>query len=381
MDIPTHDPRCGDVFVYEPEEAPSLDLRPALDRAMGAIDALQSALPPEQKRVVLIGEWHNRPAHLAFEQALIARLHRDAANDNRSIAVGLEVPHDMLWRDHPETCLPDRRAFKAARRVPAAACDRDGAKGLCVYLTKTELRTFAPQSHVARGAMLQRNGISVRFNDAAPTWAGQIDRFDPVNAAILDRVAPLRPSLIDRFLYAAFRLSPSPPPPSPEWMAQRNHVIAANAMAHFHDSGAHTYIQICGSAHLFDDYPTSLTSLFRKAGCGVVALRLRGPEGAFEEPSPPDAPGFTALELKAPTHAIPAGHALDYPPLAPALEIPYLRAVAEASGGEPWLPENFEAVAEAAHARVRDHLGVWIAEACALTRNRALKASAAPGLP
>jgi hypothetical protein len=242
--------------------ADPMDLRPALD-------GLEAMIRERARRgpvVVLLGEDHRMPTHVALPQALMTRLMGGASP--LSLACGMEYPHNFL-----ENILEQGygHAIPPALRGQIAAADGDGQKLARAFRAKVT-PDFAPVTYRNLVKFCRVSGISLRFNDAALN-NGYLDHRDEVTRAMLPTQAQKNG---DDKIENAKSLG----------VAIRNRIIAAHIITHLRDTGAEVYIQSCGADHLFGDrrsgiekleYNDSLSALFTAAAIDAFAVLPTGP--------------------------------------------------------------------------------------------------------
>ena len=248
------------------------DLRPAVDALLENIAQAARTLPASKPLVVLVGESHNMPSHIALQYMLADRLKQAGVK----FACGAELPHnfsskylsDML--DIPLT---------PAEHARVSAADTDGQWSIATRLA--DRPDFAPASAHTLLSLYRRTGITARFNDASFGGARMLlDEADPLTGALIERHAP------DRKGTKIFVTEPL-------GIELRNRAMVHNMLAHIAQTGVPLYIMPCGRNHIFGNvdteatYEGSLAALLKEAGAAVLPV-YHLDEGEIP-PFPPEA--------------------------------------------------------------------------------------------
>lgn len=238
------------------------DLRPALDAVQAEIERRTQG---GRKLVVLMGERHDAPAHVALRQSVIERL----LTSSSPIACGLEREHDLL-----AVIIEGAFQHPLAEGLRDALCalDRDGQNLLKAY--KVAMR--AVESPVTDKNFMNfclAEEVSMRVNDVAMSRAlapgGERRRcLDTTAPAMQDIIRSHAPALQGQDVTFV----------SAEGVHLRNRLIVERVLEHMNDSGAQVYVQSCGNSHIYGDrfghkpFAQSLSALFNQAGMDVLPV-------------------------------------------------------------------------------------------------------------
>lgn len=238
-----------------------MDIRPAVETILRAIDEKRATLPEGQTLVVPVGESHARPTH----SSIFTLLAKEMKERGDNFVVSLEQDHDK-WKTrlektigiHPKH-IPDRSVHEV---------DPYGRDSLLTLLTYINV-TNAPFSHDNLLEFLYQNDIKTIFSDAAAT-GGRILRLDLRDS--LTRHATLKylheSSLLDKMRFA-FK-TPFLSYTSPGAMAIRNDIMKTLTLEYARKNQAPIALLHCGRGHIFgnaqekDPYAVSLDALFRQ---------------------------------------------------------------------------------------------------------------------
>jgi len=225
--------------------ADPFDLRPVVKKIMDMENMILDRLPPDQKLVILVGEYHMNMTHILLIQAVI-QAHKQVPH---RFALGLELPHDNI--DFIDVLMETETLTNEKPHI-----------------------INAMDSYNALFKFCRTQEIDVRFNDLARTDDFRMDADDEMTANIIRKhglprdVSPHECPIDTRTILG---------------MKLRNIGIVENAISHIKKSDARIYIQHCGENHVFgsklrlENYPyeESLTSLFHQHGFAVLAVSLK----------------------------------------------------------------------------------------------------------
>lgn len=238
------------------------DLRPALDVIQTEIERRTQGGRP---LVVLMGERHDAPAHIALRQSVIERL----LTSSSPIACGLEREHDLLGAIVESTF---QYPLTGELRDALDVLDPDGQNMLKAYkATRKAVESPVMDKNFISFCLAEE--VSVRANDAAASWALApggvskrcLDMADLATCKILQRHAPALQGKDVTFISA-------------EGVYLRNRLIVERVLGHMNDSGAQVYVQSCGNSHIYGDkfghkhFVQSLSALFNQAGMDVLPV-------------------------------------------------------------------------------------------------------------
>lgn len=260
-----------------------LDPRPAAEGILSAIDERRAELDPGQPLVVLMGESHDYPTHLALQRLVMGELH--ARGERLTIA---EEFYHNYWSQTAaigmERAVPDGLCSAPGYRV-----DPTGLANLSAYLGHC-CPNYAPFSQWSKKAELYgwiaadvRQGkdpqIGFLFNDAARDVSDIYCLLlqDLLTGAAIKSVSRRRPEWKE-VLKKYENIDPS----SVAGMAIRNEVMAAAALDYAKKRGDPLILQMTGFAHLLGDieqgfaFPDSLSAAFARAGAAVLTVLSTG---------------------------------------------------------------------------------------------------------
>lgn len=234
-----------------------LDLRPAVDITLKAIDDRLATLPEGTPLVVLVGENHDTPAHRVYQQLLASRL---LARET-DFAVAMEWPHNQL-----AVVAKEEMGIPVSKGLyyEISALDTDG-RGVLSAFMGFGTSIYAPLSKHQVIGFCCHNVIKTIFNDAA----------DINGRTALD--------LRDPFTAAVGRISTA----GPDGMAIRNRVMARRGVDYVCRQGLPIIIQPVGLAHVFGwhdqkvFYEDSLCAAYRKAGAEVLPVFITRPAHSY----------------------------------------------------------------------------------------------------
>ena len=249
--------------------ANQLDLRPAVDEIMSAVNWILDRIPEDVPLVILAGEDHWRSIHVVLQQVVLA----ECLKSKIPVALGFELAHDYADRLVESGKIISFDAFNFSKEVKNYAAYQS-------YPTK-----LAPLAHKALLSFCLRNGISTSFNDLSVKGSGSSWKIN----------------LEDDFTRAMFaeafgsELNEDVSPTKSNGINLRNRAIVSNAMSHIKRARSRLYVQATGSAHVFGyedfgwPYDESLCKKFFEEGCAVLPVL---PESSAEFSGfsfPPDA--------------------------------------------------------------------------------------------
>lgn len=197
--------------------------------------ALDESGQADRPLLVLLGEKHSNPAHIAHHLAVLDRVH---AAEPATVFLK-ELPHN-IGTDRLNALFAERtgRPVTAAARQAIRDRDTDGHLSLAT-LTQEHLMVYAPHSHDLLNQALLRRDIPVAFTDAAQKSIYQDLFLDPDDPATNDS---LRASGSD--------MSVLTPGASPQGMHARNHHMLLNAASFAQENRARIAFQQCGTYHV-----------------------------------------------------------------------------------------------------------------------------------
>ena len=235
------------------------DLRPAIAAVMAAESALLQKLEPEQRLVVLLGEFHEFQAHKVLQKALLMEhVSQAKTHPDRSFAMGYEGAHNfkMEVADINDEDPDGRIAMDLFCSGKIDVSERNGSCEVFDYCRK--------------------QNISVAFNDVAVAFNAHevalLDQNDPFTGGLVKRH---RPHLAGKKIY---RESLPWASSDVNGMALSNLAMVENAMAHMERTKAKIYIQLCGSNHIAGDkddripFKDSLSAQFEARGFTILPV-------------------------------------------------------------------------------------------------------------
>ena len=236
-----------------------LDLRPAADLILRAIDERRTALPAGTPLVVLMGEDHLMPTHKELQHLVAKRLRQRGER----FTVNFEEPHDFwakIATKNMSICPPP-----GLEHMPGAY-DMDGAAVLSSILGFDRL----PLLHSNIMAFCYHSRVNAGFNDAARNGY-DLDLKNPLTAAMA----------AEHFQQTGQTPAKNYTPcQHPIGMAIRNRFMAKQALRHAEQHQAPLILQQTGGEHIFGHeskkylYQDSLCARFRLAGAAVLPVFL-----------------------------------------------------------------------------------------------------------
>lgn len=241
-----------------------LDLRPAVETILRAIDEILPTVPSGSPLVVLMGEAHTMPAQILLLPLLATRL----AERGSRFSVAFEDSYDFWARQAqgiPETL----------RQEPWHLHDADGLGVLSVDLACT-IRNYAPCSSAETKATVydlvrQSEGrVKALFNDAAKTEDYELDFSDPMVRSFLKR------NWLRAMFFRSIRQGASV-----YGMACRNDIMAKLALEHTHRYNVPVLLQKTGDHHVLGHgkrlpFGDSLYSCLLRESATVLPLIHQG---------------------------------------------------------------------------------------------------------
>ena len=259
--------RDADGFLSVSCAADPLDLRPALDALTAEIQKRSRSRP----LVVLMAELHDRPAHKALRQGLLARLLAGTS----PLACGLELEHNLAQKALSGDFLG---RLPQSLRDRVGGPDRDGRK-LIELFHEMCLPREAPAAYKNILAFCYHNHIPVSANDAAKIYLNTRCRIDPKDPATFDFLRRQGAHKFQAWMMRAGFMSVT----SPGGLAFRNGMIAERAVKDMRAKNVPVYVQDCGLSHLFGRtdrnklFKDSLSACFARAGVDVMPVMVTAP--------------------------------------------------------------------------------------------------------
>jgi len=242
-----------------------IDLRPIANEIVRkTIQRMKLAHKESQKQptVLVLGEQHQTASHMVVQMLVLKKL----KESNVNFVIGTEDEHNFISEvfDH----YTQRKVTGSARKHVSkkiADNDMDGKHSLSAFIG-IHSEPGADLSHKTLYSFILNSGISTKFNDAVTKWDSyNLDMNDKITNKITKKIINTKKP-IDAT--------------KPNGMYARNSIMVHHALSHAEANKAKLYVQICGTSHVlgdFDDkapYRQSLTALFKKAACPVVAAQL-----------------------------------------------------------------------------------------------------------
>lgn len=265
-----------------------LDLRPAVDALEKRIRE-HAVNDPDNPLIVIMGENHTIPTHVALQQALMARL-SDPNNPHGPrlrIAGSVELPHNMIDNILGEQ-KPGSVEVPADIRAPIAAEPNPDKRFYLAYQTAlSQDPNRAPYTHRNAIAWAEKNGVSIRPTEPAwqPTEKNyDLDRTDRITDETIKREAPGHVSGV------APEISDTSQPQEQDatnafYMRIRNVVAHDQVYAHIDKEKPNVYFMFSGQSHVLGikpkkgsainaPYEDSLNNLFVKDGKPTLPVLL-----------------------------------------------------------------------------------------------------------
>lgn len=231
------------------------DVRPFVRNIMKAQNWILKRLPENVPLVIVVGEVHNFPSHIAAQQMLLHSLQRQQRKlHERTFIFGWEHPHNYRAQTNERFNLN-------LPRDHIEADDPDGKLTLETFIDAPD-HILSPFSKKTLARFCLKNKISCSFNDLAQLQKGSeilIDQNDPPSHEIVKKYAP------DHLGINVFRTSNLNDDALGIHLS--NHAIVDNARAHQKRSQSRIIVQQCGIYHLEE-----LSDLFREAGYTVLSV-------------------------------------------------------------------------------------------------------------
>ncbi len=251
-----------------------LDLRPAVDTILHAIEEKLPSASPEKPLVVLFGEAHDTPAQIQ----LLPLVAEQFAAQGHHFSIAIEMEHNFWLGCRHNTP-------RTLREMPGYQYDPDGLAALSAFLN-TWLPQYAPLSNLDLMATFYRivsdsdGRVKALFNDAARE--GSI-----YGLITLDFDDPLTKRAGKQSRFQGSLKRNNCPYGSPEGMAIRNQAMAQSAMDHARSHKIPIIFQKTGASHVLGNtkkgnaFEASLYSLFSDKGAQALAIyptsRRHGP--------------------------------------------------------------------------------------------------------
>lgn len=244
-----------------------MDLRPAVDIIVRAIEETLPRVPSGSPLVVLVGEDHRMPTH----KLLLPFLTMQLAQLGHHFSAAFEHPHDICVRvaDNLNIGVPLK-----LRTAPGYWYETDGKAALSSYLGLC-LSPLAPLSHLnglrTLYHLVNNSGGRVRavFNDAVENNGGMLDLGDRLTKAAVNVYAHVRGKDL-----SAIKLDTT----ESGGMACRNLAITYIALRHLSTWGAPILLQQTGVDHVFgnvcdrEEFQDSLMKFFTREDARVVPV-------------------------------------------------------------------------------------------------------------
>lgn len=252
-----------------------LDLRPAVDTILRAIDEKLPSASPEHPLVVLFGEAHDTPAQ---RYLLPFTAHRFAAQGHR-FSIAIEQDHNS-WSVLMNAAGFGIRIPDALHQRPGHLHDPNGLATISAAIAHIN-PLYAPSSFhdiLARHYRLashSRGKIKLLFNDAAciseeSSHASILNLNDPLTAWVAQSSYPSQSMEHLNF-----------PSRSAEGIAVRNRIMAEIALNHACRNNIPIIFQMTGLVHVFGDvfwnfsFTDSLYNRLTRSGAKVLPIYIR----------------------------------------------------------------------------------------------------------
>ena len=250
-----------------------LDLRPAADLIIKAIDERLAEIPPNQKLAVVMGEYHMKPTHIALQRLVVQRLHRRQQSGGPTFTVHFEEPHNDWSQDTQNLMninVPKGLFYRPGRY------DLDGRATLSSELVFgfTDDATYSRKN--LQAACYRLTGLRTQFCDASKSYQyyRHLDFKDPLNWS----------AMISLFWHSPWRYFIKSRTARPTGVAIRNAVMLKNSMDFVSQERLMLFCagmyHIAGS-DLGDKFKHSLCGLFNKKGVAVLPVILTSKENSL----------------------------------------------------------------------------------------------------
>lgn len=252
-----------------------MDLRPAVDTILHAINEKLPSASPEKPLVVLFTETHTKAAQL-WPLPLVAK---ELSQQGSPATVAFESPHNF-WAWAVEKgemfTVPEE-----LRTEPGWHHDLSGRSALSADLGwmvshHSPVSRFSTLATLYRLSRMEGSPLRFLFNDAAKA-DGRLDLNDPLTARTVQAYREENPYLLSR--------KKAPTPFSPEGIACRNRIMVGEAMAYARQHGRSIILQQNGTNHALGNkrhgfgFKDSLYALFQQAGATVIPVLYAPKEG------------------------------------------------------------------------------------------------------